>query len=160
MNLGKTITLPGSSEALDVASCACAKFGIASPRTTVSNTKKPAPFITTFMIASLSRHPGVNGLTFGGRPTLSRCAGIRATPALARGPEVEIAQLLEQRRARYAKKFRVLLDAPAGACKRSADVVALGPIANLREGRKRRLARLRCFGGKQCLDGDPWRQRE
>jgi hypothetical protein len=49
MNLGKTITLPGFSEALDCGSGACANVGAAIPRVTVSNMPKPAPFITILM---------------------------------------------------------------------------------------------------------------
>jgi hypothetical protein len=48
------MTLPGSSEALDVASGAYAKLGIAGPKATPSSNKKAAPFITTPMLASRS----------------------------------------------------------------------------------------------------------
>jgi hypothetical protein len=50
MNLGKTITLPGSWESLNVGSRSCANAGIASARAGISSNKERARFIVQCMV--------------------------------------------------------------------------------------------------------------
>src|SRR5438445_1205645 len=74
-------------------------------------------------------------------------------------PYVELAHLVEQGRAPYAKAFRGVFDV-VGTRERCADMLALGPIADLRQCRKRGCTRLRGLSGKQRFDIDPRRLRE
>src|SRR5215469_10456510 len=69
---------------------------------------------------------------------------------------IELAHLVEQCRARYAENFCGLLDAAAGVCKDSADVAALGPIADFGERWERRRAWLLGVRRKQRFGADPW----
>ena len=61
---------------------------------------------------------------------------------LASGPYIELAQLVEQGRARYAQTSRGLLDAAVDIREHGTDVLTLGPIANLRERCQRGRVRL------------------
>src|SRR6266481_4945399 len=83
----------------------------------------------------------------------------RAGPVLDLGPDVELAHLVEQCRARYAKEFCGLLNA-ARACEHLTDVVALGPIADFRERRERGSAQRRGLGRKERFHSDPRGMRE
>ena len=56
---------------------------------------------------------------------------------LVSGPDVELAHLVEQCRARNTKTFRGLLDAVADICEHRANVPTLGPITDFRQRRRR-----------------------
>src|SRR4029077_11563050 len=62
MNLGKTITLPGSWESLNVVGRTCANAGAAIASAGTSSAARRAPFIFNFMVCSLLlRHAAGNG---------------------------------------------------------------------------------------------------
>ena len=68
--------------------------------------------------------------------------------------------MARRRPPRYAKTFRGLFDTVVDIFEHGADVLALGPIADLRERCQRRRVRLGRVGREKRLDADPRRLRE